>query len=124
MCTDFPHHVIAKMKLFFDVCHFFFVNFLFSAFSVDGPYAILICARQLRTDQSSNQLQDANTRYLDYINFYGMHQICLKSLCREKIRKCLPNLNRCQHLFYRVPKLGLPAALTQFMLFGISPDEN
>ena len=99
----------------------------------DVPLDILNCLNEmdisladiLQTEKSSNQLQEVNTHYLDYmISFSENHQICLKSLCREKIRKCLLNLNRSQHLFYRVPKLGLPAALTQFMLFGISLDEK
>ena len=82
-------------------------------------------ADTLQKEKSSNQLQELNTRYLDYmISYSENHQICLKSLCREKIRKCLLNVNRSQHLFYRVPKLGLSAALNQFMLFGISLDEN
>ena len=47
----------------------------------------------------------------------------LKGACRETIRKHLLELNPHEHLFYRVPAIGLPAVVTRFMLFGLSLDE-
>ena len=47
----------------------------------------------------------------------------LKDSCRKAIRKHLLELDPHEHLFCRVPKIGLPAVITRFMLFGLSLDE-
>ena len=44
----------------------------------------------------------------------------LKHLCREVIRKHLLHLDPHQHLFGRVPRLGLPSALTSYLLYNLS----
>ena len=51
-------------------------------------------------------------------------RLCLKHLCRETIRKHLLDLDPHEHLFDRVPRLGLPALLTDYLLYGISLDEE
>ena len=54
-----------------------------------------------------------------------LHQdlrFCLKHLCREAMRKHLILLDRHTHLFRRVPRLGLPAALEQYLLYDMSLD--
>ena len=43
----------------------------------------------------------------------------LRHLCREAIRKHLLVLDPHQHLFYRVPRLGLPSSLSRYLLFDI-----
>ena len=50
----------------------------------------------------------------------------LKHLCREAIRKHLIDLDPHENLFGRIPKLGLPSLLTEFMLYNcdIEDDEN
>ena len=45
-------------------------------------------------------------------------EISLNHLCRGAIRKYLLNLNRNENLFVRMPKLGLPAFLTDYLLFN------
>ncbi len=52
------------------------------------------------------------------------HQFRLKHLCREAIRKHLITVNPKQHLFGRVPQLGLPQSLESYLLFGISLEEE
>ena len=47
----------------------------------------------------------------------------LKRLCREAIRKHLLHLNHHEHLFSRVPRLGLPKPLTEYLLFRMSLSE-
>ena len=44
----------------------------------------------------------------------------LKHICREAIRKHLLKLDPHQHLFSRVPKMGLPSALNKYLLFNQS----
>ena len=44
----------------------------------------------------------------------------LKHICREAIRKHLLKLDPHQHLFGRIPKLSLPLALINYLLFHVS----
>ena len=46
----------------------------------------------------------------------------LKHLCREAIRKHLLKLDPHTHLFYRVPSLGLPSLLVEYLLYDMSLD--
>ena len=47
-------------------------------------------------------------------------QLQLKHICREAIRKHLLDLNLHQHLFGRIPRLGLPQLLEDYLLYGAS----
>ena len=47
----------------------------------------------------------------------------LKHLCREAIRKHLLLLDPHEHLFGRVPQLGLPKLLREYLLFRMSLSE-
>ena len=46
----------------------------------------------------------------------------LKHLCREAIRKHLLKLDPHTHLFGRVPRLGLPALITSYLLYNCTLD--
>ena len=48
---------------------------------------------------------------------------CLQYLCREAIRRHMINLDPHTHLFSRIPKLGLPTLLTEYLLYDVSLDE-
>ena len=48
----------------------------------------------------------------------------LKHICREAIRKHLLKLDPHQHLFGRIPELGLPSALSKYLLFNLSFDTD
>ena len=48
---------------------------------------------------------------------------CLQHLCRETIRKHLISLDPHKHLFGRVPRLGLPTLLTDYLLYDVSLDD-
>ena len=50
--------------------------------------------------------------------------IQLKHICREAIRKHLLDLDPHQHLFGRVPRLGLPELLNLYLLYGVSLDDD
>ena len=47
----------------------------------------------------------------------------LKNLCRVSIRTHLLHLDRHSSLFFRVPKLGLPAPITRYLLYNIDLDK-
>ena len=48
----------------------------------------------------------------------------LKHICREAIRKHLLKLDPHTHLFGRVPRLGLPSLLTEYLLYNMSFDDD
>ena len=48
----------------------------------------------------------------------------LKHICRMAIREHLLKLDPHQHLFGRIPKLGLPSALNRYLLFNISLEKS
>ena len=48
----------------------------------------------------------------------------LKHLCREAIRKHLIDLDPHENLFGRIPELGLPSVLSEYLLYDYSLDEN
>ena len=48
----------------------------------------------------------------------------LKHICREAIRKHLLKLDPHQHLFGRVPRLGLSEAVNQYLLFNTNLDDE
>ena len=48
----------------------------------------------------------------------------LKHICRKAIRKHLLKLDPHQHLFGKIPKLGLPRALNNYLRFNMSLDVN
>ena len=48
----------------------------------------------------------------------------LKHTCREAIRKHLLKLDPHQHLFSRIPELGLPSLMTEYLLFNQSLDDD
>ena len=45
--------------------------------------------------------------------------LCLMTLCSLRIRKYLLQLDRHTNLFIRIPKLGLPSAITKFLLYNM-----
>ena len=48
--------------------------------------------------------------------------LCLKDLCRVSIRNNLLHLDLYSNLFIRVPKLGLPAPTTHYLLYNVALD--
>ena len=58
----------------------------------------------------------------EYLLFHDF-RFYLKHLCRQAVRKHLLNLDPHEHLFSRVPKLGLPLPLTRYLLFNFSLED-
>ena len=48
-----------------------------------------------------------------------LKELSLKHLCREAIRKHLLVIDPHQHLFYRIPRLGLPGSLSRYLLYDV-----
>ena len=67
---------------------------------------------------------DATVRGIAFKTKMEESGIVLKQMCREAIRKHLLELDPHAHLFHRVPRLGLPSLLTEYLLYNISLDDN
>ena len=57
-------------------------------------------------------------------NCLHFNSLNLKHLCREAIRKRLIQLIPKEHLFSRIPQLGLPASLTSYLLYYTSLNDD
>ena len=55
---------------------------------------------------------------------YDCPEMTLLDLCREAIRKHLLQMSPHEHLFGRVPKLGLPSIITDYLLYYQTLDED
>ena len=67
-----------------------------------------------------------NNKTIKVVNYLPQIQIKfnLKHLCREVIRKHLIDLDPHTHLFGRIPRLGLPKSLTEYLLYYKSLDSD
>ena len=52
-----------------------------------------------------------------------LKELSLKHLCRKAIRKHLLVIDPHQHLFYIVPRLGLPDCLSRYLVYDIEIDD-
>ena len=44
-------------------------------------------------------------------------KICLMQICRKVIRQYLIEISPNQHLFHRIPQIGLPTVLSDYLLY-------
>ena len=82
---------------------------IFSTY-LDGGISMLLFAAGFQAVCDTNLFKEK----------YEQRERCLKHLCREAIRKHLLNLDPHEHLFGRVPRLGLPKSLTEYLLYDVS----
>ena len=66
-----------------------------------------------------------NRRRADVPNYFTFEdlQFDLMHLCRQTIRKHLLSADPHEHLFGRIPRLGLPKPLTRYLLFNFSLED-
>ena len=75
-------------------------------------------------DDSTDEENESNTLLpnrppLDWLK-ESKEKLCLRDSCREAIRKHVLILDPHGNLFDRVPKLGLPAVLNNYLLYNVS----
>ena len=51
-------------------------------------------------------------------------KICIMQMCRQVIREYLIKINPNQHLFHRIPQIGLPTVLSDYLLYGLSIEKK
>ena len=83
---------------------------------LDKPSVLLLYA-------AGQQLNGHELKIVTEI-LHETQRLCLKHLCREAIREHLLELDPYTHLFGRVPRLGLPRLITEYLLHGVSLDDN
>ena len=77
----------------------------------------LLLAAGENTDATSDEVHSA----LYSLGPREIGQLGLKHLCREAIRKHLLQMSNV-NLFVRVPLLGLPSLLTEYLLYNVECD--
>ena len=81
---------------------------------------LLLAAGETKTCTRS-VLMDFKYMKADYSDFLNKDsKPCLKCQCREEIRRHLLEISDV-NLFSRVPKLGLPTSLANYLVFDVSP---
>ena len=75
---------------------------------------ILLAAGERASDNSGQMVEAAKP----------VKELTLMELSIEAIRNHLLKLDPHTHLFGRVPKLGLPSLLTEYLLYGASLDDD
>ena len=86
---------------------------------------VSLCSKSQRRRQRKKELAHlliAAGETYSTMDFNAAFPGCLIDLCRNAIRNHLLHLNHV-NLFYRVPKLGLPASMTKYVLCGESVTE-
>ena len=62
--------------------------------------------------------------HVPQILFQKKLKMNLKHICRNAIRSHLISLEPQTHLFHRIPQLGLPPSLTEYLLYNLSLDDD
>ena len=81
----------------------------------DKTMVLLMCA-------ACETLDDTSVRFGKKYLHHKDLSLNLKHLCREAIRKHLLEVDPHTHLFGRIPRIGLPPVLCQFLLYDQSLD--
>ena len=78
---------------------------------------LLFAAGEMLDDEELNEMLQDDLHLKD-------EKMQLKHICREAIRNHLLDLYPHQHLFYRVPELGLPEMIKEYLLYDESLDDD
>ena len=73
---------------------------------------------------AGERISDLQCEDIDEALKQTQEMVQLKQICRRTIRKYLLQLDPHSHLFHRIPLLGLPSLINQYLLFDASLDEN
>ena len=92
----------------------------FKKFCDKETITLLFAAGYVIDAQTLLRIKDGDTTSLVDICDQLNQKFCLQHSCRETIRKHLLELDRHGNLFCRIPKLGLPSSLADYLLYYIS----
>ena len=102
------------------LCYLFYLMNIWGIPIYRTMVLLLYAAGETLDDINVDESEENTRCVLEYLD---KGEICLKVFCREAIRKHLLAINLHDNLFGRVPRLGLPQILTQYMLFNLSLNE-
>ena len=111
------NYIIQNVKVDRDICMFLYA----AEETIDGT---TIRATEIYYDHRDFwRATETQCDVPEYLFFKDL-RLDLKHLCRQTIRKHLLNLDPHEHLFGRIPKLGLPRTLSKYLLFNFSLEED
>ena len=102
------------------------VNTLKRCITEQHPYVnrkmrmLLFAAGEMLDSITVKKFRDSGKVEVTEVPDFMFSLFCLQHLCREAIRKYLINLDPHTHLFGRVPRLGLPTLLAEYLLYNVS----
>ena len=113
------------------VKHFLRSNVKINVFDQDGINALTFSLMLFQKDQikeviellfaAGETIDETKVQVPDYLK---PPEFNLKHVCREAIRKHLMNIDPHQHVFGRIPQLGLPSSVTKYLLYNVSLDDD
>ena len=83
----------------------------------DIPFGMLLFAAGASPRNETDE--EDNNSIPEFLQFQNI-KYDLKHMCREAIRRNLMRIDRKRNLFLRIPKLGLPPSLSQYLLYHLS----
>ena len=100
-------------------------NYIAKGKPVKENMCILLLAAGETVDVTTLKRRSRFDRLLEEVSvpdflLYESFTFSLKGRCRQVIRKHLLDLDPHKHLFYRVPKLGLPPTLSEYLLCNMT----
>ena len=94
--------------------------------TVDIFMLLLAAGENIETKTIQKMVLDGNNNERidlpECLNTENCKEISLKNTCREALRKHLISLDPHTHLFNRIPQLGLPTLITDYLLYSSSLD--
>ena len=85
---------------------------------VGGPLNRKLCMMLFAAGETIVEAVDKTQNPVPEFLLLNDLQLCLNHLCREAIRKHLLQMSQV-NLFIRVPELGLPSLIVDFLLYGV-----
>ena len=99
------------------------LNYFIEHFKAQREIYLFTYAAGETFEVSVDNPKNKNPKIPDYLMFKGLDQLDLKHLCRLVIRKHLLSVDPHEHLFGRIPRLGLPKPLSKYLLFNFSLED-
>ena len=99
------------------------LNYFIQDFNMQREICLFLYAAGETLEGSTIRVNDhgnQNPKIPDYLLLEDLDRLDLKHMCRQAIRKHLLDLDPHEHLFGRIPKLGLPRRLSKYLLYNFS----
>ena len=126
-CSKLLLHFGAKINMFNEDNHNTLQHYvIYHTESLNQDLCMFLFAAGEKIDSTTVELKrkEGTTLYIEIPAYFLFGDLSLKHLCRKIIRKHLINIGPHQHLFGRIPGLGLPSTIVKYLLYNMSLNEE